>query len=225
METSITDRFKLYLADKDNWESLDKYYYYYSPFPEFTIKIFDDESVGDNPREFYSFAQYNESTSYDRILLYYHQTLIREFQSVVLDSGRMRTSTPEKGFTTDGNPGYSRKTYLYRYRIKGSFNELLDRFFINDPHPHSEESTARERFNKFIITFHDDQERELFEYYAEGRVDSFDKSEIERHTPCFPDYLGYAAEAYREQAEHALMLKRLALSFFEQEGIEDLYGQ
>lgn len=223
LETSIIERFRLYLADASNWTSVDDNTYYYNQFPEFTVKSqeFHDREDG---KEFYSFAQTDHSTQFGYTYLYYHQTKIEYDQQVWLDGGRMTTTTAEHGFL-GGGVFDKDEAVSYRYRLMDSFNYLLDQFFKVNALCSGDDADARRELDRFIITFHNDEERKNFEKFAAKRIKEFDRSKIKLWIPSVPESEKDAREHYQSIASDCLASKYIALDFFQENHIEDLMDQ
>ncbi len=102
------------MRNKSEWQELgDIYYNIFNP--DFKIKEeWDQEEYKDYKREYYSYNQYNESTNYINLYILCWETVLKEFQVVILDSGRYKTPAPTWGFIHDPTR-YSESLYAYKY--------------------------------------------------------------------------------------------------------------
>ena len=109
------------MRNKSEWQEIgDTYYNVFNP--DFKIKEeWDQEEYRDYKREYYSYNQYNESTNYINLYVLCRETVLKEFQVVLLDSGRYKTPAPTWGFIHDPTR-YSESLYVYKYILKDSIH-------------------------------------------------------------------------------------------------------
>lgn len=138
----------------------DTYYNIYRP--EYKLKITDDD---DHKRpEFYAYAMTNESAFYEIVQIIAGNTILDEYQLVVLDSGRYRTPTPEWGFVGYDKYGLNNRI-TYKYFIVGSERYKLYRFFLDEEN--EEAIYANKDLMEVVLLYETEEEREQFEAYIE----------------------------------------------------------
>ncbi len=153
------------MKNKSEWhETGDTYYNVFNP--DFKIKEERDlEEYRDYKREFYSYNQYNESTNYINLYILCRETVLKEFQVVLLDSGRYKTPVPTWGFIH--NPTiYSESLYAYKYILNDSVDYAVQQFIYDED---SEEARiAKERFDEVVLYFENKQEHKEFHQTIES---------------------------------------------------------
>nr|WP_085332931.1 ATP-binding protein [Clostridium botulinum] len=147
------------MRNKFEWEENDDTYYnIYNPDFKIVEKWNHDE-YGNYEKEFYSYNQCNESTSYIDLNILYRETILKELQVVILDSGRYKTPVPIWGFIKDNNRPMD-SLYDYKYILKNSIEYAVQQFIYNED---SEEARmAKKRFDEVILYFQDKQEQQEF---------------------------------------------------------------
>lgn len=145
------------------WKEQEGNSYYNIYKPEFTLSIIDDENekVAD---EFYSYAMYNESTSFSTLQIKYHGTVLKEYQLAILDSGRYTTPVPEWGYICYDEYHVNSK-YAYKYFVLGSNRYRVHRFFYNEED--HEQGIALRRLMEVVLIYESDEERLAFETFIE----------------------------------------------------------
>lgn len=138
----------------------DTYYNIYRP--EYKLKITDDDDH--KMPEFYAYAMTNESTFYEIVQIIAGNTILDEYQLVVLDSGRYRTPTPEWGYVGYDKYGLNNRI-TYKYFIVGSERYKLYRFFLDEEN--EEAIYANKELMEVVLLFETEEEREQFEAYIE----------------------------------------------------------
>lgn len=184
--------------------------YYNSYFPEFRIKIDNDYENFSNADAFYSYAMFNESTSFSDIKLQYKGEAIDCYQGVILDSGRLFIPTPEWGFISDRTQNY-KDNIAYKYYLKDSLRYRLLQFFydINN----AEANYAFNRFKEVILFFENSEEREMFESYILANI--YELENLKNNSKDF-DYMSdgdLKMKDYKEKLKYGLNLNILLNEF------------
>lgn len=168
------EQIKNRLKNKEEW--VEKEYTYYNMFnPEYRIeKEYDDEDL--HP-EFYSYAMYNQSTTYGILKIKCYETELEAFQFVVLDGGRYVTTVPDWEFIRFGEykPDFD---YCFKYFIKDNIKYKLHEFLLEDDN--SEAVFACKRFREVILIFENRNEKDRFVNYIHINECKFKKL-IEEH--------------------------------------------
>lgn len=138
----------------------DTYYNIYRP--EYKLKITDDDDH--KKPEFYAYAMTNESTFYEIVQIISGNTILDQYQLVVLDSGRYKTPTPEWGFIGHDKYGLNNRI-IYKYFIIGSERYKLYRFFLDGEN--EEAIYANKELMQVILLFETEEEHDQFEAYIE----------------------------------------------------------
>lgn len=154
---------KLEWAEKD-----DGFYNIYRP--EYTISIIDDES--DLEAEFYAYAMANERTSYEELLIKYQNTVLENFQLVVLDGGRLQIPTPEWGYVCHDKHGIHNK-YSYKFYVCGSNRYRLFKFLYDGEN--GDHRYAFFRLQEVVLFYHSEEEHIAFETYIEEHQELLDE--------------------------------------------------
>ncbi len=197
------------LRSKLDWTDSEKgYYHIYRP--EYTIERKDDAEYRKDRDEFYSFTQTNEATFYYDLDIKAKGTTLDSYQIVGLDSGRLNIPVPEWGFV------YFDEHYNdpvgYKYYIHGSHRETLLKFMY-DPEV-SDQRWAYNRFEKVILFYDSEEEKEEFEYYVKCHMDEL-KGRVESSDEY--DYIVTENEmktvAYKRELKTAVVLKSMLEEF------------
>lgn len=153
------------LKNKIEWEQIE-YTYYNIYNPDFKlVKEWDIEDRRTDNRPFYSYNQCNESTSLSTLKIMCKETVLKQFEVVILDSGRYSTPTPELGFIHD--PLYKTETlFEYRYMLKGSIDFAIQQFLYDEEN--QEERMAKYRFDEVVLYFDTKEEQEEFHQTVES---------------------------------------------------------
>ncbi|MHA7097719.1 AlbA family DNA-binding domain-containing protein [Priestia megaterium] len=146
---------------------------FYNVFkPEFKLV---EEFTGDEyirrKGEFYVYSQTNSEFSYETLKVMYNQTVLEEFQLVILDSGRYKTPIPEWGQIGQDKTGANFK-YTYKYYLKDSIAYKLQQFFFDCEN--EEEVYAKRDFDEVVLYFENNKEKLAFEYYVEINQRTFE---------------------------------------------------
>ncbi len=131
------------------------------------MKILEDDDDRAIP-EYYAYAMTNESTSYEMVQILAGHTVLDEYQLVILDSGRLRTPTPEWGFAGYDKYGVDHK-FTYKYFVKESTRYKLHQFFLDND---SEEAVyANRELMDVVLLYETEDEKTAFEAYIEDNQD------------------------------------------------------
>ncbi|MCM1991310.1 ATP-binding protein [Oceanirhabdus seepicola] len=156
------------LENKTEWiRNEGTYYNIYKP--EFRlVEEYDDER---GRGQFYVYSQENSSFSYKDLSIMYNQTILKDFQLVVLDSGRFETPVPEWGYVVKERRVGCYK-YTYKYYLKNSIEYKLQQFFFDISN--EEELYAKNNFDEVILYFDNEEERLEFESYIKNNQNIVD---------------------------------------------------
>lgn len=150
------------LQYQTEWKQQD-HIYYNMYRPEYQLKILKGDEDYLIP-EFYTYTMSNKSTSYEMLQIIAGDTILEEYQIVVLDSGRYKTPVPEWGFA-----GYDRyridHKFTYKYFVKGSTEYRLQQFFLDGEN--EEAIYANRRLMEVVLLYETEDEKSAFEAYIE----------------------------------------------------------
>ena len=150
------------LQYQTEWKQQD-HIYYNMYRPEYQLKILKGDEDYLIP-EFYAYTMSNKSTSYEMLQIIAGDTILEEYQIVVLDSGRYKTPVPEWGFA-----GYDRyridHKFTYKYFVKGSTEYRLQQFFLDGEN--EEAIYANRRLMEVVLLYETEDEKSAFEAYIE----------------------------------------------------------
>ena len=139
------------------------------------------------------------------IYVQYHQTTLFSTIGVALDGGRYFTNVPRTDFLFDGcRLG---NNVSYRYYVSGSQEIILHDFFYDDSS--HEARYARECFEECILFFYSERERLEFNQYAVSKWENREEYLKDINVPYIETPKNYCKDAFREEYENALILKRL----------------
>lgn len=144
------------------WKQQD-HTYYNMYRPEYQLKILNGDDDYLIP-EFYAYAMTNKSTSYEMLQIIAGDTVLEEYQIVVLDSGRYKTPVPEWGFAGYDRYGIDHK-FTYKYFVKGSTEYRLQQFFLEGGN--EEAIYANRRLMEVVLLYETEDEKSAFEAYIE----------------------------------------------------------
>ncbi|MFC8118198.1 helix-turn-helix domain-containing protein [Bacillus subtilis] len=169
-------RFSVLLNNPNDWSETDKGYYniYY---PEYTIENGGYENR--NPA-FYSYVMENEySTGYEIIYLKYHGTLLKQYDTAILDSGQFRTVCPNNEHLVYGKGREFIKDYIsYRYFISNELASKINTLFLGN---RSQETLyAKQSFDEVILLFNSANEKDLFEEFVIHNLGNFKRKLFDR---------------------------------------------
>lgn len=132
--------------------------------PEYTMVQLDNEYECEQD-EFYSYTMCNKKTNFATLQIKCHETILDEFQLVILDSGRYKTPVPEWGFIYQDHYGMQ-PYYSYKYFVIGENRYLINQFFYDTEN--QEQRYARERLMKVVLVYESEEEHLAFETFLEG---------------------------------------------------------
>lgn len=175
---SPLQKMKYFLHQKENWvysestETETKRYFKYAP--EYTIKI---QNIDGDVIETYMLTQLNKHSSWHKISLCYHQTILLISNGVLLDGGKFMTVEPDLG----GFNYKSKRIYYYYFR-KDSIKFALYKFLIHDKD--SRDYYANQFFLEEVLLFKNEEERLEFEIYIYTHFDEYEKNLLSiKNTP------------------------------------------
>lgn len=198
------------LKHKLEWvESETGFYHMYKP--ELTMEYCAEEpEISHNQDEFYSYAQTNESTSYQTMDIKAHGTTLESFQIVNLDSGRLSIPVPQWEFIK--LDAYGSKTIAYKAYISGTHSEQLLWFMYDELN--GDQRWAFRRFEEVVLFFKSDEEHKSFEEYIQHHLDDFTKRIKESNAF---DYITTEnvdkTELYKQELKAAVVLKEMLVEF------------
>lgn len=155
------------LGNKSEWtQSEDTHYNVYKP--EFKlVEEYDYDEDDRKKGEFYVYSQYNSKFMYKNLKIMCNETILKELELVVLDSGRYKTPVPEWGYVGYDEWGVNHK-YTYKYYLKDSLDYKLQQFFFDIED--SEEVYAKRKFDEVVLYYENEEEKATFESYVEGNL-------------------------------------------------------
>lgn len=151
------------LQYQTEWKQQDNTYYNIFR-PEYQLKILNGDDDYLIP-EFYAYAMTNESTLYEMVQILVGHTVLKEYQLVVLDSGRLRTTVPKWGFVGYDEYRVNHK-FTYKYFIKGSTRYKLHQFFLTNDN--EEAIYANRELLDVVLLYETEDEKSAFESYIEN---------------------------------------------------------
>jgi len=152
------------LGNKLEWiQNEGTYYNIYKP--EFKLETEYDEDDR-NKGEFYVYSQTNSRFMYKSLKIVCSGTILKEFQLVVLDSGRYETPVPKWGFVGHDEWKYRHK-YTYKYFLKDSIEYKIQQFLFD--RENGEEVYAKTRFDEVVLYYENEEEKSAFEFYVENK--------------------------------------------------------
>ena len=165
--TQILDRLK----NKDEWvENNEIFYNIYTP--EFKlVEEYDDSEYDRRSGEFYVYSQTNSKFTYKNLKIICKETVLDNFQLVILDSGRYKTPVPQWGHVGRDEWGVDYK-YIYKYYLKDSIAYKLQQFFFDEDD--MEEFYAKKSLDEVVLYFANEEEKHSFESYIECNLETLD---------------------------------------------------
>lgn len=143
-----------------------------------------------------------------------NETILENFQLVVLDSGRYKTPIPERGFVGRNQWGINYK-YSYRYYLKDSTVYKLQQFFFDDED--MEEVYAKRNLDEVVLYFENEEEKLSFESYVECKLATIDNYISDAEQVHFTVDTGdeREAEVYKHRLSVGLALNKAFQDFKE----------
>ncbi|WP_231514886.1 hypothetical protein [Oceanobacillus salinisoli] len=155
------------LKNKSEWvENNGAHYNIYKP--EFKlVEEYDDDEYDRRSGEFYVYSQTNFKFMYKNLKIMCNETVLDDFQLVILDSGRFKTPIPQWGYVGRDQWGINHK-YSYKYYLKDSIAYALQEFFFDDED--MEEVYAKRNLDEVVLYFENEEEKVSFESYVERNL-------------------------------------------------------
>lgn len=196
-----------YLLNKEEWEdvledgAITRQYYKYSP--EYIIEYF--RCSDRDGYVYYLFSQSDSRPYWYNINIKYHQTILFSSIGVGLDGGRYFTNVPGTDFLFN-DWRHEGNVCFYHY-IKGTKEMILHDFFCDyDSH---EAMYAREKFEECILIFSSNEEKENFKEYAVTKWAERQNYLEDVRLPHMELPSGYREDAFKEEYENAIVLKKM----------------
>ena len=170
--TTPLEQLKVLLKNPDDWVD-EELCYYHKLFPQFTIKIEDEDSDRGRCRMFYHHVQTNNSFSYGTIKLFHYTTQLYSCQSTYLDGGRMTAPCPDRIFISDWKTHDD--TICIYYYLTASIKYLLLRFLeykIGNCNGY-EAQYATSRHLSFVLLFDSDDNAMRFKEFIIDNLSDF----------------------------------------------------
>lgn len=207
------EKVMLYLRHPEDWENSpsddDKRYYKYAP--EYTI-VNSYEEEDDCERYFYFMLnQWNTSTHWHNIRIYYHQTVLADIGGVVLDGGRYFTPVPHpNGINVYKPHGWD---ITYSYMVEGTIEHIVHEFYY-DANRDIEAQDSHDRFEECILIFRDENEQAQFHEYVKERWDA-SKDELGKdiYVPDKKEIPANVRDSLRKTYKEAAILQRLLFEY------------
>ena len=105
----------------------------------------DNKSAAD---DFYSYSQVNESTHFYTLEIIVNNTVLEEYQTVCLDSGRLLVPVPELGIFSEWSKSDEK---YYRYYVEDNDRYKILKFLYNTEN--AEERMAYNNLLKAVLLF------------------------------------------------------------------------
>jgi hypothetical protein len=155
------------LKNKSEWvENNGTHYNIYKP--EFKlVEEYDDDEYYRRSGEFYVYSQTNSKFMYKNLKIMCNETVLDDFQLVILDSGRFKTPIPQWGYVGRDQWGINHK-YSYKYYLRDSIAYELQEFFFDDED--MEEVYAKRNLDEVVLYFENEEEKVSFESYVERNL-------------------------------------------------------
>lgn len=165
IDKSPLERAHIYLKDVDNWaygHNESKLYFYYKPFPEFTLSVVSDDESFDEPwvHEFP-----DDKASRDELYLRYHSTRLESVYVVWCDGARLAVAMPHQKVIYPTYEGDLKNCYVSYYYVRNSLKYLV-REMIDHVYPQN----SRLYFDGITAVFDSEveAEEELKKDFAAG---------------------------------------------------------
>ncbi|UII55669.1 ATP-binding protein [Cytobacillus spongiae] len=180
------------LKNKSEWvENNETHYNIYKP--EFKlVEEYEDDEYDRRSEEFYVYSQTNSKFMYKNLKIMCNETVLEDFQLVILDSGRFKTPIPQWGYVGRDQWGINHK-YSYKYYLKDSIDYELQQFFFDDED--MEEVYAKRNLDEVVLYFENEAEKLSFESYVECKLTIIDSNITESEKVHFTVDTGNKREA------------------------------
>lgn len=153
-----------------DWEYSDGKYFY-TKEPQYSIE-FVDNGIFTNP-DFYSFNMINSSTYFGTLYIRYQNTTLRNYQTAVLDGGRLEIITPQIYHFYRNEFGLSPK-YSYSYYVENDYSFKVLNFLLDITNS-TESIFAFKKLKEVILFFKTIEEKKKFDKYLEANISLFEK--------------------------------------------------
>lgn len=196
-----------YLLSSEDWldtednSSMTRKYYKYAP--EFVIEYCEDNNR--NGYEYYLFSQMDSRPHWYNIYVNYYQTTLFSTIGIGLDGNRGFTNAPCTGFLFDRWRDNGK--VLFKYYIKESREWILHEFFME--YESDEAMRANDRFEECVLIFKSEWEMQEFKDYAREKWEERTDYLKDMIVPYMPLPEGYVEDAFKEEYENALILKKM----------------
>jgi hypothetical protein len=207
MLSTPLEKFEYYLKNKDDWQlspnDCESEKYFNAFYPEYTIEYtLEDDS---NAYQFYLFNQKDITPHWQKIRLYYHQTVLAEMEGVILDGGRYFTPVPELDGISFNK--YYHWDISYRFFIKNTLRYTIHEFFYR--RDNDDEDYAYNQFLECVIVFDDVIQKNRFDEYVVNNWSRWKKYDVSNKMPNFPQIRDYVMSAFEEDYKNSLILKSM----------------
>ena len=207
------ERMQLYLRHPKDWIAIPSrsgtqgMYYRYAP--EFICEWTYESNHKRNDYEFYQFVQMNQSADWGKVRLFYHQTLLSEFDRVILDGSKYTTIRPEiDGFSIQNNLHWD---VSYQYLVKDTLPYIIHEFLYDSEN--GDARIARRKHMRCILLFESEKEHQLFNSYAACRWCEKEKYTADIHLPHFPEIEGYNMDYFKNAYLNSQALQKILAEF------------
>lgn len=193
------ERFNILLDSPSEWEETDTGFYNLFN-PEYTLEYGE---LRDGKPAFYSYTMDNESTVYQDINLKFNGTVLKTFDTAILDGGRYTAVPPERDVI---NFNYKER-YFFRYYTKDSLVYKLNKFLYDENN--DEERIAKSNLFEVVLLFESREEKDAFVVYIKENQEIFDAKFSKTPT----SYFNPNDEGMRNLLITGKVLKELQRSF------------
>ena len=131
------------------------------------MEEYEDDEYDRRSGEFYVYSQTNSKFMYKNLKIMCNETVLEDFQLVILDSGRFKTPIPQWGYVGRDQWGINHK-YSYKYYLMDSIAYELQQYFFDDED--MEEVYAKKNLDEVVLYFENEEEKESFESYVAGNL-------------------------------------------------------
>ena len=195
--------------------------YYNTYRPEYTIEIVDDEDDSDRD-EFYSFAMPNSATSFGELRIMCHQTVLKSYGTVTLDSGRLCIPCPEWGYVCHDEYGVNWE-YAYKYYICGTDLFRVLSFMYDSSN--GDQRYAFQHLQNVVLIYETEEERLAFETYLEEKQQTVHDcvASVDRYSYVWTE-TKTKSEEYKKRLHTGVALNILLKNFRAQRGANIIPG-
>ncbi len=205
------ERMTYYLQSPELWDKSPTDYEvvkkYNKAFPEYTIEYtLEDDG---NAYQYYLFNQTDSRPHWNKIRLYYHQTLLDQMEGVFLDGGRYFSPTP----FTDGISlsEYHHWDITYKYFLKDSLEYIVHEFYYEPDG--DDETIAHDRFEECLLFFDSLDEKKAFDDFVLIHWSEKEKYSYDIHIPYMEDIEGYIMDEFKKEYRNVQILRNMFEEF------------